>query len=298
MRSGAARFPAWLKKRIPPEEKFRPVLNLLRELGLRTVCQEARCPNIGECFAAGTATFMILGRVCTRDCAFCAVESGEPAPLDPDEPRRIAEAAARLGLAHVVVTSVTRDDLSDGGSAHFAAVVAAIRERCDARVEVLTPDFQGMAEDIARVVAAGPHVYNHNVETAPRLYRDVRPQADYGRSLQLLRQVSETAPATVVKSGLMLGLGETEAEVIATMCDLRAAGCQTLTLGQYLSPSAGHHPVVEFVEPERFRRFKNAALDMGFRAVASGPFVRSSYHAEQMAAAAFQDMGTGDGRHF
>jgi lipoic acid synthetase len=261
------------------------VHGLLSELELNTVCREAHCPNVGECFARGTATFMILGDVCTRDCAFCAVCSGQPRPVDPEEPHRVAEAARRLGLRHVVVTSVTRDDLPDGGSRQFAETVLAIRRRAEAAVEVLTPDFQGQTEDVDRVLDAGPRVFNHNVETVPRLYPAVRPQADYRRSLGVLARAATRRTADcLTKSGLMVGLGEREDEVLAVLRDLREAGCQALTIGQYLAPSPAHHPVVEFVTPEQFEGLAAQARELGFAAVASGPFVRSSYGAAELAA--------------
>jgi len=275
-------FPPWLKKRVPVQGRIEPVQRIVRELGLATVCQEAHCPNLGECFSCGTATFMILGRVCTRRCTFCAVSGGSPAPLDPQEPERVAEATFRMGLRHVVVTSVTRDDLPDGGSGQFARTVACVRDRSGATVEVLTPDFLGRIEDVDRVVSARPEVYNHNIETVPRLYPEVRPGADYARSLRLLEHVA--ASGLVTKSGLMLGLGEAEDEVEAVLEALRGAGCRALTLGQYLRPSPWHHPVVEFVPPECFARYERAAREMGFDEVASGPFVRSSYRAGKMAA--------------
>lgn len=278
------KLPVWLKKRLPPPASTERVTRLLKDLELNTVCQRAHCPNMGECFARGTATFMILGSVCTRDCTFCAVAAGTPQPPDPGEPARIGEAVRRLGLSHAVVTSVTRDDLPDGGSAHFARTVCAIRHNTSATVEVLVPDFRGRTEDIDRVLDAGPEVFNHNVETVPRLYPDVRPEAEYGRSLAVLARAAEASSAPVTKSGLMLGLGEKADEVLAVFADLVEAGCRVLTLGQYLAPSAGHHPVVEFVTPERFEELKARALAMGFEAVASGPFVRSSYRAGEMAA--------------
>jgi len=281
--AGVKRFPPWLHKRVRQSEELAPVLEVLKELGLVTVCQEAHCPNLGECFAGGTATFMILGRICTRGCTFCAVAKGVPLPPDPEEPLRVAQAAERMGLRHVVVTSVTRDDLPDGGSRQFARTICVVRERCDATVEVLVPDFLGRKEDIDRVLDAGPYVFNHNVETVPRLYPQVRPQADYGRSLHVLKRASESGKPLLVKSGLMVGLGEREEELEAVFGDLLEAGCQMLTIGQYLRPSAGHHPVVEFIEPERFQLLKERALQMGFRAVASGPFVRSSYRAAELA---------------
>lgn len=286
------RFPQWLRKRLPAPAKTRPVLDLLEELGLNTVCQQAHCPNVGECFARGTATFMILGKVCTRDCAFCAVEGGTPLPPDPDEPEHVAEAAASLALRHVVVTSVTRDDLPDGGSGHFGATIRAIHARTEATVEVLTPDFGGRPADVDRVLDAGPEVFNHNVETVPRLYGAVRPGADYARSLAVLARAAGRARQgiPVTKSGLMLGLGETEAETRGVLRDLRKAGCRVVTLGQYLAPSAGHHPVAEFVTPERFEQLGELARRMGFEAVASGPFVRSSYGAERLAAGLLKDV--------
>ena len=282
MNAARRKFPEWLKKRLPRPEQLEPVLQTLRELHLTTVCQEARCPNLCECFARGTATFMILGSVCTRRCTFCAVGKGTPSAPDLQEPERVAAAAERLALKHVVVTSVTRDDLPDGGSGHFAKAVRAIRARCSATVEVLTPDFQGRAEDIDRVALSRPDIYNHNVETVPRLYPEVRPQADYGRSLGLLHRVA--GKGIVAKSGLMLGLGESEEEILCVLSDLREAGCLAVTLGQYLQPTPQHHPVEEFVPPEKFACLREAALRMGFEGVASGPFVRSSYNAGLMAA--------------
>ena len=279
--TGVRRFPPWLRKRALPGEQIAPVLDVLKELGLATVCQEAHCPNLGECFASGTATFMILGRVCTRGCTFCAVAGGVPVPPDPDEPLRVAQAAGRMGLRHVVVTSVTRDDLPDGGSEQFARTIRAVHEHCGAAVEVLVPDFRGREEDIDRVLDAAPEVFNHNVETVPRLYPQVRPQADYARSLSVLGRARGSG--SPVKSGLMVGMGEREDELVAVFDDLLEAGCQLLTIGQYLSPSPGHYPVAEFVEPQRFQRLKERAVAMGFRAVASGPFVRSSHRAAELA---------------
>jgi lipoic acid synthetase len=271
---------------MPARERLAPVLEMLRDLGLHTVCQSAHCPNIGECFARGTATFMILGGVCTRSCRFCAVEGGRPAAPDPDEPARVAEATRRLGLRHVVVTSVTRDDLPDGGAGHWAATIRALRAAGGEglTVEVLTPDFGGDRAALAAVAEAGPAIFNHNVETVPRLYAEVRPEAVYGRSLAVLRGVSEGWGGIVVKSGLMLGMGERDDELRGVLVDLRAAGCSALTLGQYLSPSARHYPVARFVGPEEFERWGEEARAMGFRAVASGPMVRSSFQADRMAA--------------
>ena len=302
------RLPVWLRKRIPAGGASAEVAHLLDELGLATVCDGAHCPNRCECFARRTATFMILGATCTRNCRFCAVPTAVPPSPDPCEPERVAEAAARLGLRHVVVTSVTRDDLPDGGAAHFAATIAAVRARMpEAIVEVLTPDFQGDLAAVATVLAARPDVFNHNIETVPRLYKSVRPQADYARSLAVLRFAADwqagrlhhkkrqteylqpsdcdagVPPANLhTKSGLMVGLGETDEEVRAVMRDLRAAGVEILTIGQYLAPSDAHLPVARFVEPKEFERWRAEGLALGFRAVAAGPFVRSSYQAGEV----------------
>ncbi len=277
------RFPPWLRKRIPAGGRGKRVRELLAELQLETVCNAAQCPNQCECFAKGTATFMILGSVCTRKCRFCAVAGGEPQHVAADEPARLAEAVEAMGLRHVVVTSVTRDDLPDGGSAHFAAVIHAIRAKSpQCSVEVLTPDFGGDENDIATVAVAGPTIYNHNVETVPRLYATVRPEADYRRSLGVLATVRRLAPEMLTKSGLMVGLGETDDELLAVLSDLREVDCQIVTIGQYLSPSREHLPVVEFIHPDIFARWKQRAESMGFLAVASGPFVRSSHNAEEV----------------
>jgi len=274
------RLPAWLRKRVPAGG--RRVHNLLSELDLATVCAGARCPNRAECFARGTATFMVLGTRCTRDCCFCAIESGPPAPPRADEPEAVAEAADRLGLKHVVVTSVTRDDLPDGGAGHFARVIRAVRDRRPgAAVEVLVPDFQGDADAVDTVLDARPDVFNHNVETVARLYPAARPRADYRRSLDVLARAAARG-GVAVKSGLMAGLGETPAEVLGVMRDLRAAGCELVTIGQYLAPTGAHLPVARFVPPPEFDRWRRAALGMGFTAVAAGPFVRSSYRAEEL----------------
>ncbi|HBT46774.1 MAG TPA: lipoyl synthase [Peptococcaceae bacterium] len=282
----ASRKPPWLHKRIPAGGSLEATRKLLEELQLNTVCQSALCPNLGECFSRRTATFMILGKTCTRNCRFCAVEGGRPEPVDPDEPRRVALAAARLGLKHVVVTSVTRDDLPDGGAAQFAATIHALRERLPgAIIEVLTPDFQGERASLARVVEARPHIFNHNVETVPRLYPQVRPAADYRRSLEVLRTVKELAPDVYTKSGMMVGLGETREEVEEVMADLREVGCDILTIGQYLRPSPRHLSVEEFVPPETFEYYGEAARKMGFLYVASAPFVRSSYNAAEFSRA-------------
>jgi lipoic acid synthetase len=256
--------------------------SLLRELNLETVCENARCPNRPECYSRRTATFMILGNVCTRPCGFCSVPRGEPLDLEDDEPTRVAEASARLGLKHVVITSVTRDDLPDGGAEHFYKTILAVRKRTGAAVEVLTPDFLGDWRAVDRVLDAAPEVYNHNMETVPRLYKKVRGRADYQRSLDLLAYAKRRSPTTVTKSGLMLGLGETTEELLDVLADLRAVTCDTLTLGQYLAPTLKHIPVKRFVPPAEFDELARLARGLGFSHVASGPLVRSSYHADEM----------------
>ncbi|MCS6851338.1 MAG: lipoyl synthase [Gemmataceae bacterium] len=276
------RLPPWLKRPLPRGNENFFTQQLLRDLRLETVCENARCPNRPECYARRTATFMILGNVCTRPCGFCSVPRGQPAAVADDEPERLAEAAARLGLRHVVITSVTRDDLPDGGAEHFYRCILAVRRRTGATVEVLTPDFRGHAAAIDRVVEARPEVYNHNLETVPRLYRKVRGLADYRRSLDLLARVKRTDPSIITKSGLMLGLGETIDELFDVWADLRAVDCDVLTLGQYLAPTLKHIPVVRYVPPAEFDRLGDLARCLGFRQVASGPFVRSSYHAEEL----------------
>lgn len=284
---GSQRLPAWLKRPVAQPGAAISVNRLLNRLELHTVCQSAKCPNRGECFSAGTATFLIMGDVCTRGCRFCAVGSGDPAPLDPDEPRRVAEAAAEMGLKHVVITTVTRDDVLDGGAAHFVAVIEAVRAALPkAAVEVLTSDFGGRLESVDTVVSARPDVFNHNLETVPRLYESVRPGADYRRSLSVLARASEAAPEIPTKSGLMLGLGETVPEVHDVMRDLLEAGVTMLTLGQYLRPSKDHLPIAEYVTPEVFAQLETDAKAMGFSAVASAPYVRSSYHAGELAESA------------
>ena len=265
--------------------------NVIRDLRLETVCESAKCPNRTECWSQRTATFMILGNVCTRPCGFCSVPKGKTEALEADEPERVAEAVHRLGLKYVVITSVTRDDLPDGGAEHFYRSVLAVRERTSATVEVLTPDFLGNRQAIDRVIAARPEVFNHNTETVPRLYHRVRRNADYRRTLDLLRQVKSADPGMTTKSGLMLGLGETVEELLDVLADLRAVGCNILTLGQYLQPSPDHLPVERFVPPEEFDEIGNLARRMGFSLVASGPFVRSSYHAGEMA----QQLSVGSG---
>jgi lipoic acid synthetase len=269
--------PPWLVQRVAPGS-LEKVGRLLGGLGVGTVCQSAHCPNIGECFGHGTATFLILGGVCTRRCRFCAVPKGQPAAVDPGEPARVAQAAGILGLRHIVVTSVTRDDLSDGGAGHFAAVIHALRAACPAAaVEVLTPDFAGRQADLAVVLAARPDIFNHNIETIPRLYPVVRPGADYRRSLALLAAAARAGFR--VKSGLMAGLGESEHEVLAVLGDLARAGVRAVTLGQYLRPSPEHIPVAAYIHPDQFLRYEQAARRLGFEHIAAGPLVRSSYHA-------------------
>jgi len=277
------RKPPWLKRRLPSGPIYGTVCRSLGEKQLHTVCQEAKCPNQWECFSRKTATFLILGSRCTRNCGFCAVAHGPPGPPDPEEPERVARMAREMELAYVVVTSVTRDDLPDGGAGIFAATIQAIRKLIpEVRVEVLIPDLQGSRDAIASVVSAGPDVLNHNLETIPELYAKVRPEADYRRSLALLQTVRDRAPHMMTKSGLMLGLGESPGGVRRTLADLRAVDCQMVTLGQYLQPSPAHLPVERYVPPEEFDRWREEALQMGFAEVASGPLVRSSYQAREL----------------
>jgi lipoic acid synthetase len=280
------RLPAWIRAKAPASPGVARVKALLREARLHTVCEEASCPNLGECFHHGTATFMILGDLCTRRCPFCDVGHGKPLPPDPAEPDHLARTVAALGLKYVVVTSVDRDDLRDGGAAHFAACIRAVRERSPGtRIEILTPDFRGRLETALDVLAdTPPDVVNHNLETVPRLYRACRPGADYVHSLALLRAFKARVPDVPTKSGIMLGLGETDAEAMQVLRDLRAHDVDMLTVGQYLQPSIHHLPVERFVTPERFAEFEAAAYELGFRNVASGPMVRSSYHADRQAA--------------
>ncbi len=281
--TNARRLPAWLRRPIAHGGEYAAVEGLLDRLELSTVCREARCPNRGECYASGTATFLIAGDVCTRGCRFCAVESGRPVPLDPGEPDRVAEAVEAMGLRHAVVTMVTRDDLDDGAAAHVVATIEAVRARTpDVAVEVLVSDFGGRGASVDAVADARPDVFNHNVETVPRLYKTVRPGADYRRSLAVLARAGERAPGMPTKSGLMLGLGETHDEVVEAMRDLREAGVELLTLGQYLRPSAAHLPVAAFVEPDEFAELARVGRRLGFSGVASAPFVRSSYHAAEL----------------
>jgi lipoic acid synthetase len=278
------RLPPWLRREIPQGNANHFTAGLMEELGLETVCDSAKCPNRMECYSQKTATFMILGNVCTRPCGFCAVDRGHPDELLADEPQRVAEASQRLGLKHVVITSVTRDDLPDGGAEHYYQCVTAVRERTGARVEVLTPDFVNNYPALDRVIAAAPEVFNHNTETVPRLYRTVRgPKSNYRWTLGLLQRVKDKNPALQTKSGLMLGLGETHEELFDVLADLRDAGVDFLTLGQYLQPGEKYLSVTRYLPPAEFEFLGRAAKTMGFSQVASGPFVRSSYHARDMA---------------
>lgn len=274
-------FPPWLKKTWPASGEVVKTLEVLQKANLPTVCVSARCPNLGECFARRTATFLILGDVCTRNCRFCAVNKGKPAQVNKQEPEKVAKTALQLGLKHIVITSVTRDDLPDEGAGHFVATIQAVQQIIPyAVIEVLTPDFRGDVRAIQQVVEAGPDIFNHNVETVPRLYPVARPQADYLRSLMVLQRVKEIQPRLYIKSGLMLGLGEEGKEVEEVLRDLRKIGCDFVTLGQYLQPTPWHLPVEEFVSPEIFAVYEEKAKRMGFLYVASGSFVRSSYQAE------------------
>ncbi len=280
-----SRLPRWLKARLPYGGAMRSTSRLLEELRLATVCQHARCPNRPECYSQRTATFMILGSVCTRGCRFCSVPKGAPLPVDPQEPQRVAQAAAQLGLRHVVITSVTRDDLPDGGAEHFYRTILAVRAATGATVEVLPSDFAGNLAAVDRVLEAAPEVYNYNCETVPRLYPLVRTaMASYRRTLDIFRHIARQRPAVQRKTGLMLGLGETTGELLDTLAELHDAGCQMLTLGQYLRPSPAQLPVARYVPPEEFDRLGQLARKIGYRQVASGPLVRSSYHAAAMIA--------------
>lgn len=282
------RLPEWIKVKSYIEDPLRRAglhntKSILRNYGLSTVCEEAKCPNRGECFSKPTAAFMILGSACTRNCGFCAVEYSKPGPLDNDEPEKVAMAAKEMGLKYVVITSVTRDDIKDGGASHFAKTVSAVRKHLPAaKVEVLTPDFRGNKDSLKTVLDSRPDVYNHNVETVPRLYPYVRHQADYRRSLDVLLNAKNIAPDITIKSGFMVGLGETFNEIIHVLKDLRDAGCDTVTIGQYLRPSKKNLPVREYVRPEMFDVYKEIALEMGFKYAASSPLARSSMNAEEM----------------
>jgi lipoic acid synthetase len=277
--------PEWIRVRAASSPTFGAVKRALRESNLHTVCEEASCPNIGECFSKGTATFMILGDLCTRRCPFCDVAHGRPRPPDPDEPVNLAKTIAAMRLKYVVITSVDRDDLRDGGAQHFVDCIGAVREHSPAtKIEILTPDFRGRLDRALDILAAcPPDVMNHNLETVPRLYLQARPGSDYAHSLRLLQEFKARVPGIPTKSGLMVGLGETDAEIVEVIRDLRAHGVDMLTVGQYLQPSAGHLPVLRYVEPAVFQRFEREALSIGFSHAACGPMVRSSYHADQQA---------------
>ena len=277
------RLPPWFKKKVPDPRVLASMRSLFDELSLHTICENALCPNLGDCFSNRTATFLLLGDICTRNCTFCAVKKGVPCPVDEKEPQHLAEAVEKLGLRHVVITSVTRDDLPDGGAAHFARTIARLQEKDKAlTVEVLIPDFGGSLRSLKMVVDAHPDVINHNLETVPRLYPQVRPKADFQRSLRLLRQARELDSHIVTKSGLMVGLGETRDELLQAMEELRKVNCDLLTIGQYLQPSAHHHPVVRYVSPEEFVEYESLGKAMGFCDVASVPLVRSSFNAAQL----------------
>lgn len=272
--------PAWIRVKAPVSKEYQETVSLMRTHKLNTVCEEAACPNIGECWAKKHATIMILGDVCTRACTFCNIKTGRPDQLDPHEPERVAEAAGKMGLSHIVITSVDRDDLDDGGANHFAQTIAAIRATSPhTTIEILTPDFLRKDGAIEIVVAARPDVYNHNLETVPRLYSEVRPGARYFHSLRLLDQVKKIDPTMFTKSGIMVGLGETKAEVYQVMDDLRAANVDFITIGQYLQPTPKHHPLVKFITPEEFEEYASMARGKGFLMVSASPLTRSSYHA-------------------
>jgi lipoic acid synthetase len=281
----AMRKPEWIRMKVPDSARFREIKQILRDNNLHTVCEEASCPNIGECFSGGTATFMILGDVCTRRCPFCDVAHGKPQPPDAEEPQKMARTIAAMRLKYVVITSVDRDDLRDGGARHFVDCIRAAREHSPhLKIEVLVPDFRGRLDTALQILAeAPPDVMNHNLETVPRLYKQARPGADYAHSLKLLADFKVRFPHIPTKSGLMLGLGETDEEILDVMRDLRTHHVEMLTLGQYLQPSEHHLPVLRFVTPDRFQWFERQALDMGFTQAACGPMVRSSYHADQQA---------------
>jgi len=277
------RLPPWFKKKVPDPRVLASMRSLFDELSLHTICENALCPNLGDCFSNRTATFLLLGDICTRNCTFCAVKKGVPCPVDEKEPQHLAEAVEKLGLRHVVITSVTRDDLPDGGAAHFARTIARLQEKDKAlTVEVLIPDLGGSLRSLKMVVDAHPDVINHNLETVPRLYPQVRPKADFQRSLRLLGQARELDSHIVTKSGLMVGLGETRDELLQAMEELRKVNCDLLTIGQYLQPSAHHHPVVRYVPPEEFVEYESLGKAMGFCDVASVPLVRSSFNAAQL----------------
>ena len=274
-------YPSWLKVKVPSPVRVQEMEALLRKSELNTICEKAKCPNLWECFSLKTATFLILGNICTRNCKFCAVEPGYPEKINADEPEKIVKALEELGLDYIVITSVTRDDLSDGGARHFARCIKAVKDKLSTVcLEVLVPDFLGNDKSLMTILSAEPTVLNHNVETVRRLYEVVRPEADYERSNGLLTRVKEIEPAILTKSGLMLGLGETYDEILSTMQDIRAANTDFLTLGQYLPPTVHHYPLARYLKPEEFEYFEQVGLEMGFRGVASGPLVRSSYRAK------------------
>ncbi len=275
------RLPKWLRKRNPYNKNIMETKKILIGLGLQSVCHSAKCPNMGECFANKTATFMIMGNTCTRKCSFCAVNNGSPSPLDRDEPYNLTQAVEELGLKHVVITSVTRDDLPDGGAIQFVRCINELR-KLDSNIviEILTPDFKMNKEAIRQIVAAEPDIFNHNIETIPRLYSEIRPEAVYRRSLEVLKYIKELDKKIYTKSGIMLGLGETVDEVIQVMKDLRSISCDILTIGQYLQPTKNHYPVVEYIEPVEFEEYQESGERLGFRYVSSGPLVRSSYQAD------------------
>jgi len=278
------RKPPWIRARIPTGENYEKIRSLVRQKRLHTVCAEALCPNLGECWERGAATFLILGGICTRDCRFCGVQSGKPEPPMPEEAEEIADAVSILDLKHVVITSVTRDDLPDGGAALFARTIRAIRQRSPGcRIETLVPDFRGNMDSVAAILDAGPDIFGHNMETVRRLYPLVRPQAGYLRSLKVLRNAKELLPAVTVKSGIMAGLGESKEEILEVMKDLIESGCRVLTIGQYLSPSRSHFPVSRYYSPNEFDELKMIGIDLGFGWVEAGPLVRSSYHADEQA---------------
>ena len=283
--SAPQKKPDWIRVKAASSPRFQEIKRILRENNLHSVCEEASCPNIGECFSKGTATFMIMGDLCTRRCPFCDVAHGRPKPLDQDEPRHLGETIAALRLKYVVITSVDRDDLRDGGSQHFVDCIRAVRERSpETKIEILTPDFRGRLDRALEILnTCPPDVMNHNLETVPRLYKQARPGSDYHHSLKLLKDFKTLHPNVPTKSGLMLGLGETDEEILEVMRDLREHNVGMLTLGQYLQPSAHHHPVMRFVPPDGFKEFERHAMAMGFAHAACGPMVRSSYHADQQA---------------
>jgi lipoic acid synthetase len=292
--AGSSGRPDWLKAKVPGGESYREIKETMRGLSLHTVCEEARCPNIGECWNNRTATFMILGNVCTRSCGFCAVLTGKPQQLDLGEPDRVADAAKQMGLKHAVITSVNRDELPDGGASIFAATIRAIRREVPGcAVEVLTPDFKGDREAIGTVIDARPDTFNHNIETVPRLYPAVRPQAKFGRSLEVLRYAKELNPDGLTKSGFMVGLGEVREEMLQTMRDLREHGVDILTIGQYLRPTEDHLPMTRYYAPREFAELRKEGLKMGFRHVESGPLVRSSYHAHEQTTDARKGVAAG-----